>query len=64
MLIIVIFDLDKIKDKATYAKPAQLSTGFEYVLVNGVLLIDDGELDLNVMPGKPIRNPIKLALEK
>jgi len=60
---IVVFDLAKTKDKATYIKPAQLSEGFEYVLVNGVLLIEDGELDLNVMPGKPIRNPIKLALE-
>lgn len=61
---IVVFNLNEIDDKATYEKPAQLSEGFEYVIVNGVLLIEQGNLDLNVLPGKPVRNPIKSVLEK
>ena len=61
---IVIFDLEDITDKATYAQPAQLSQGFRHVLVNGVSLIEDGELDLNVLPGKPVRNKIVNTLEE
>ncbi|WP_295801501.1 amidohydrolase family protein [uncultured Microbulbifer sp.] len=53
---IVIFDLGAIDDRATYAKPARTSAGFDYVLVNGEILVDDGVLDPESMPGKPIRN--------
>lgn len=61
---LVVFDLNEVSDKATYKTPAQLSVGFEYVIVNGVTLIEQGQLDINAMPGKPIRNPIKASLEK
>ncbi|MFC3096143.1 D-glutamate deacylase [Alteromonas sediminis] len=56
---IVIFDLDEIRDRATYVRPAQLSQGIEHVIVNGTLLIEYGQIDLSVLPGQPIRNPIK-----
>ncbi|WP_417449408.1 amidohydrolase family protein [Kordiimonas sp.] len=56
---IVIFDLDRVADKATYAKPAQASVGFDYVLVNGVVLVDGGEMQTDVLPGKPVRNAVK-----
>ena len=39
---IVVFDLPRVKDTATYDKPHQLAQGMRYVLVNGGLAIDDG----------------------
>jgi N-acyl-D-amino-acid deacylase len=39
---IVIFDPEKISDKASYVDPHQYSTGMEYVLINGKMAIEDG----------------------
>lgn len=39
---IVIFDLDKIKDNATYDDPKKFPDGIEYVIVNGKLTIKGG----------------------
>lgn len=52
---IVVFDIDTVSDKATFEQPAQASVGFKYVLVNGELLVEEGVLDANVMPGRAIR---------
>lgn len=41
---IVIFDPKKIKDKATYQNPREKPEGIEYVIVNGVVSIEKGEL--------------------
>jgi N-acyl-D-aspartate/D-glutamate deacylase len=52
---IVVFDLSSIRERATYAEPAQTSEGIPFVLVNGVVVVDDGELVEGVFPGRPIR---------
>ncbi|MBW4621432.1 MAG: amidohydrolase family protein [Cyanosarcina radialis HA8281-LM2] len=55
---LVVFNLNTIADRSTYTQPAQTATGMKYVLVNGVPLIQNGELNLKVLPGKPMRrNP-------
>lgn len=41
---ILIFDPQQVKATATYENPFQLAEGFEYVLVNGKLSIDGGEI--------------------
>jgi N-acyl-D-amino-acid deacylase len=51
---LVIFDPNTIQDHATFTKPHQYSTGIEYVLVNGVPVIDKGELT-GKRPGKGLR---------
>lgn len=56
---IVVFDLPSISDQATFARPAQPSTGVDYVIVQGVLLVDGGVLDTGVLPGRPVRNSVK-----
>ncbi len=56
---IVVFDLARITDNATYASPARPSSGIDYVLVNGVVLVAEGELDSEVMPGRPVRNELR-----
>ncbi len=40
---ITVFDAGKIIDHATFGKPHQYSTGVEYVLVNGKLVLDRGQ---------------------
>ena len=41
---LVIFDPAKVQDKATYQNPHQFSEGFDYVVVNGTVMVDDGKL--------------------
>ncbi len=51
---IVIFDPNTIRDMATYEKPNQLSQGMDYVLINGVPVIDQGKMT-GALPGKVLR---------
>jgi N-acyl-D-amino-acid deacylase len=53
---VVIFDPATIRDLATFAEPNQLSQGMEYVLVNGVAVIDQGKMT-GAKPGKVLRGP-------
>jgi dihydroorotase/N-acyl-D-amino-acid deacylase len=53
---IVIFDPATIHDVATFEKPNQLSRGMEYVLVNGVPVIDQSKMT-GALPGKVLRGP-------
>lgn len=53
---IVIFDPNTIRDLATFDNPNQLSVGMEYVLVNGVPVIEEGKMT-NSLPGKVLRGP-------
>jgi len=56
---ITIFDPDKIIDQATYEEPARYSKGIHYVLVNGMVVVDEATLVENVFPGKGVRGIIK-----
>lgn len=51
---VVVFDPEKITDKATFENPNQLSEGMEYVLINGVAVIDSGKMT-GALPGKVLR---------
>jgi N-acyl-D-amino-acid deacylase len=53
---VVIFDPATVRDLATFDNPNQLSEGMEYVLVNGVAVIDGGEMT-GALPGKVLRGP-------
>jgi N-acyl-D-amino-acid deacylase len=53
---IVVFDPATIKDAATFESPNQLSEGMEYVLVNGVPVIEGGKMT-GALPGKVLRGP-------
>jgi dihydroorotase len=52
---ITVFDPSRVIDKATFDKPAQYSEGIEYVLVNGTLVVNRGELVDGVAPGLAVR---------
>ena len=51
---VVIFNPATIRDMATFENPNQLSQGMEYVLVNGVPVIDQGKMT-GALPGKVLR---------
>jgi N-acyl-D-amino-acid deacylase len=51
---VVIFDPRTVHDLATFEKPNQLSEGMEYVLVNGIPVIDQGKMT-GTLPGKVLR---------
>jgi len=51
---VVVFDPETIRDLATFDNPNQLSQGMEYVLVNGVPVIEGGKMT-GVLPGKVLR---------
>ncbi|MFQ5668711.1 MAG: amidohydrolase family protein, partial [Candidatus Binatia bacterium] len=53
---LTIFDPETIIDRATYENPAQYSAGIHYVLLNGVLVVDQGQLRDGVKPGQPIKH--------
>jgi len=53
---VVVFDPMTIHDVATFDNPNQLSEGMEYVLVNGVPVIDGGKMT-GEKSGKVLRGP-------
>jgi hypothetical protein len=54
---LAIFDPQSIVDRATFQDPAQPATGMRFVMVNGVVIVKDGQVQPNVRPGGPIRAP-------
>jgi N-acyl-D-aspartate/D-glutamate deacylase len=54
---LTIFDPQMISDRSTFQEPARESTGVKFVIVNGVMVVKDGQLQANVHPGGPIRAP-------
>lgn len=53
---IVIFDLQTIEDTATWDNPTAKPTGIDYVIVNGELVLDNGQ-HTGAKPGKLLRGP-------
>ncbi len=51
---VVVFDPSTVRDLATFENPNQLSQGMEYVLVNGVAVIDQGK-QTGALPGRVLR---------
>ena len=56
---VVVFDPDRIIDRATYEEPAQYAEGMRYVLVGGAFIVREGRLVDDATPGRPIRAPIR-----
>jgi N-acyl-D-amino-acid deacylase len=53
---VVIFDPSRVQSNATYEKPHQLASGIADVLVNGVLVLKDGN-HTNAFPGRVVYGP-------
>ncbi len=59
---VVIFDPDTIQDVATFENPNQLSVGMQYVLVNGVAVIERGQMT-QALPGKVLRSRSRRTIQ-
>ena len=56
---LAIFDPARVRDTTTYSNPHGVAEGMSHVLVNGVLVLDQGRF-LEALPGKVLRNrPLK-----
>ena len=55
---VVIFDPEKIADKATFIEPHQYPVGIDYVIVNGAVVVDHGT-HTEKLPGKVLSGPGK-----
>ena len=56
----VVFDYDKIQDRATYLEPTLSPDGIDYVIVNGQVVIDHGK-HTGARPGKVLYGPGRAA---
>ena len=52
---LVLFDPEKVQDKATYPNPHQFSDGFDFVLVNGTVVVEEGKFT-DARPGRVLRH--------
>ena len=58
---IVVFDHSRVQDTATFEQPQQYPNGIPYVLVNGQLVVNNGE-HTNARPGRILRgNKLELT---
>ena len=56
---ITVFDLEAMDDRATYDEPVLFPRGIEWVLVNGVVVIEDGGTHTGARPGHVLYGPGK-----
>lgn len=54
---LVVFDPDKIEDKATYESPLQYAVGISAVFVNGRMVVKEGMLT-GARPGNALSHPV------
>lgn len=60
---LVVFDLENLRDQATYEEPHQYSTGFKRVFVAGQAAVMDDEAT-RILAGQPIRRSSALQAAK
>jgi N-acyl-D-aspartate/D-glutamate deacylase len=52
---IVVFDPATITDRSSYTDSTRPSAGIHHVLVNGALVVRDGDIVPGALPGRPVR---------
>ena len=57
---IVAFDPDKVQDTATYKDPHHYPVGIPWVVVNGIVVLRNGE-HTGAKAGQALRNPSRAA---
>jgi dihydroorotase len=56
---IVIFDAERIVDRATYEEPARYAEGMRHVLILGEPVVRDGTVLSTATPGRAVRAPVR-----
>jgi len=52
---VIVFDEKTISDRATYVNPTELSTGMQFVLVNGKVVVDQAKYVAGMLPGRVLK---------
>jgi N-acyl-D-amino-acid deacylase len=52
---VIVFDLDKLQDTATFERPIAAPTGIDDVIVNGVAVLEGGKVT-GARPGRVLRH--------
>lgn len=58
---VVVFDLEKLADRATFSSMNRPSEGVRHLFVSGEPVIADGNLITTARPGKPVRRPLQTS---
>ena len=53
---LTVFDPDEVWGATTYLEPDLRPGGIDYVLVNGVVMVDHGDVDTETLPGQVVRH--------
>ena len=56
---LTVFDPQRIADQSTFEQPTRNSTGIKYVLVNGGIVLRNGQLETGNTLGRPVRAPVQ-----
>lgn len=56
---LLLFDLEKVKDNSDYRKGFVTSSGMDYVIINGKILIENGKFHDTIFPGRAIKSELK-----
>jgi N-acyl-D-amino-acid deacylase len=56
----LVFDYDRLTDKATYADPTLLSEGFHVIVNGGQIIYEDGKMT-GAVPGQVLRHKSSAA---
>jgi N-acyl-D-aspartate/D-glutamate deacylase len=54
---VVVFDPERVQDHATFDDPHRYATGVEHAVVNGTLVLRDGD-HTGALPGRVVRGPL------
>ncbi len=54
---LVVFDLERVRDRATYDEPTRFPEGIEFVVVNGTVVVEDGGRHTGARPGRVLYGP-------
>jgi N-acyl-D-aspartate/D-glutamate deacylase len=57
---VTVFDQDRVIDRATFEQPHQFPVGIKYVIVNGVVTVDN-EQHTGALAGRVLYGPGKRA---
>jgi dihydroorotase len=56
---LTIFDPERVIDRASYTEPGKYSEGVKFVLVNGIVVVKEGQLQAGINPGRAVRAPLQ-----
>ncbi len=54
---VVVFDLERVQDHATYDEPVRFPAGIDWVLVNGQVVLEPGGVHTGARPGQVLYGP-------